>query len=81
MRDIRPEWLAAAARIGVTAGASTPEVLVSETVEALRARGDVKVREIHVVEEDVRFALPLELERMARDRGTAVPARASTRDS
>src|SRR5437773_3173266 len=35
-RDIRPEWLAGAHRIGVTAGASTPEVLVSQTVEALR---------------------------------------------
>ena len=75
VRDIKPEWLADAARIGVTAGASTPEVLVSETVEALRARGDVKVREVHVVDEDVRFALPRELERMARERGTAVPAR------
>ena len=75
VRDIKPEWLEGAGRIGVTAGASTPEVLVSETVEALRARGDVKLREVRVVEEDVRFALPLELERMARERGPAVPAR------
>jgi 4-hydroxy-3-methylbut-2-enyl diphosphate reductase len=75
VRDIRPEWVTGAARIGVTAGASTPEILVSETVESLRARGMVAVREVHVVEEDVKFALPLELERMARERGTPVPAR------
>src|SRR5687767_15823581 len=46
VRDIRPEWIAGAGRIGVTAGASTPEVLVSETVEFLRTRGDVAVREV-----------------------------------
>jgi 4-hydroxy-3-methylbut-2-enyl diphosphate reductase len=62
--DVRPEWLAHARRVGVTAGASTPEVLVTQTVDALRAAG-AAVREVHVVEEDVRFALPSELERMA----------------
>jgi len=71
-RDIRPEWLAGAQRIGVTAGASTPEVLVTQTVEALRHRG-VSVREVHVVDEDVRFALPQELEAIAKERGTTVP--------
>jgi 4-hydroxy-3-methylbut-2-en-1-yl diphosphate reductase len=81
VRDIRPEWLAGAERIGVTAGASTPEVLVTETVEALRARDDVKLREVHVVEEDVRFALPQELERMASDRGMELPARTAIRQS
>ena len=74
-RDIRPEWLAGAQRIGVTAGASTPEVLVSQTVQALRREG-VAVREVHVVEEDVRFALPQELEVIAREHGTALPSRA-----
>src|SRR3972149_675229 len=39
VRDIRREWLAGARRVGVTAGASTPEVLVSQTVEALASRG------------------------------------------
>ena len=67
VRDIRREWLADARRVGVTAGASTPEVLVSETIETLRHDG-VLVREVRVVEEDVRFALPQELERMARER-------------
>ncbi|HEU5193404.1 MAG TPA: 4-hydroxy-3-methylbut-2-enyl diphosphate reductase, partial [Methylomirabilota bacterium] len=60
VRDIQPEWLAGVARVGITAGASTPEILVSQAVETLRGDG-VKVREVHVVEEDVRFALPQEL--------------------
>jgi 4-hydroxy-3-methylbut-2-enyl diphosphate reductase len=81
VRDIREEWLAGAGRVGVTAGASTPEVLVSETVDALRARGHVSVREVRVVEEDVRFALPQELERMARDRGMSMPVRSAMRQS
>jgi 4-hydroxy-3-methylbut-2-enyl diphosphate reductase len=78
--DIRPEWLAGARRIGITAGASTPEMLVAQAVDALRARG-VSVREVHVVEEDVRFALPQELERMAQERGMALPERTAMRQS
>ncbi len=78
VRDIRPEWLEGARRIGVTAGASTPEVLVTETVEALR-REEVEVREVHVVEEDVRFALPQELDHIARERGMALPSRTAMR--
>jgi 4-hydroxy-3-methylbut-2-enyl diphosphate reductase len=79
-RDIRPEWLQGAARVGVTAGASTPEVLVTRTVEALRGDG-VAVREVHVVEEDVRFALPQELEQMAGERGRTLPSRTAMRQS
>jgi 4-hydroxy-3-methylbut-2-enyl diphosphate reductase len=81
VRDIRPEWLAGATRIGVTAGASTPEDLVGATVEALRQRGLPLVREVRVVEEDVRFALPHELEQLALERGMAVPARSAMRQS
>jgi len=80
--DIRPEWLEGVARVGVTAGASTPEFLVAQVVEALAARDDasglpdeVKVREVHVVEEDVRFGLPRELEDIARQAGKGLPAR------
>jgi len=60
--DIQPNWLESARRVGITAGASTPEVLVTQTMEALRGQG-VTVREVHVVEEDVRFAIPQELAR------------------
>jgi 4-hydroxy-3-methylbut-2-enyl diphosphate reductase len=75
--DIRPEWIAGARRIGVTAGASTPEFLVSEVIEALRRLQVVEVREVRVVEEDVRFGLPRELEEMARAVDRPVPRRAS----
>ena len=78
--DIRPEWLENAQRVGITAGASTPEVLVTQTVEALRGQG-VPVREVHVVEEDVRFALPQELARMAEERGMTLPARTAMRQT
>src|SRR5688572_5371988 len=80
VRDIRPEWLEGAKRIGITAGASTPEVLVTQTVEALAGLG-VNVREVHVVEEDVRFALPQELEQMAQERGMTLPSRTVMRQS
>jgi 4-hydroxy-3-methylbut-2-en-1-yl diphosphate reductase len=78
--DIKPEWLARATRVGITAGASTPEMLVTQVVHALRGR-DVGVREVHVVEEDVRFAIPQELERMAQERGMALPERTAMRQS
>jgi 4-hydroxy-3-methylbut-2-enyl diphosphate reductase len=80
VNDIKPEWLVDARRVGITAGASTPEVLVSEAVERLRGHG-VSVREVHVVEEDVRFALPQELERMAEERGLTLPERTAMRQS
>ncbi|MBI1727964.1 MAG: 4-hydroxy-3-methylbut-2-enyl diphosphate reductase, partial [Candidatus Rokubacteria bacterium] len=73
--DIKPEWLDGSKRTGVTAGASTPEFLVTEVVEALQHAGRVAVREVHVVEEDVRFGLPRELEDIARQGGKALPER------
>jgi 4-hydroxy-3-methylbut-2-enyl diphosphate reductase len=74
--DIRPEWLEGTGRIGVTAGASTPEHLVTEVVEELRRRRGSSVQEVHVVEEDVRFGLPRELEDIARAAGKTLPPRA-----
>ncbi len=80
VRDIKPEWLRGARRVGVTAGASAPEVLVTEAVEALRRQG-ATVREIQVGDENVRFALPAELEQMAQERGITLPARTVMRQS
>jgi 4-hydroxy-3-methylbut-2-enyl diphosphate reductase len=57
-------------RVGVTAGASTPEFLVEVVVEFLRSRAAPVLRELNVVEEDVRFGLPHELIEMARQAGT-----------
>jgi len=77
VRDIRPEWLDGVRRIGITAGASTPEILVTQAVEALRRSAGVVVREVRVVDEDVRFGLPGELEQVARETGKAVPPRSA----
>jgi 4-hydroxy-3-methylbut-2-enyl diphosphate reductase len=69
VRDIRTEWLDGIERVGVTAGASTPEFLVREVVDFLQSRGTPVSREFHVVEEDVRFGLPHELLEIAREAG------------
>jgi 4-hydroxy-3-methylbut-2-en-1-yl diphosphate reductase len=59
--DIRPEWLTDSPRIGLTAGASAPEVLVEQVIECLRAWGVDQVDEQAGVREQVVFALPKEL--------------------
>ena len=51
-------WLDGVRRLGVTAGASAPEVLVQELIDACRERFEVTVEEISVTEEDVHFSLP-----------------------
>jgi 4-hydroxy-3-methylbut-2-enyl diphosphate reductase len=56
--DLDPGWLEGMQRVGVTAGASAPEVLVRELVERLRALGASEVREMAGVEEAVVFPLP-----------------------
>jgi 4-hydroxy-3-methylbut-2-enyl diphosphate reductase len=48
--------------VSVTAGASAPEHLVQELVEALQARGYSSLEELDIVDEDVRFQLPQELQ-------------------
>ena len=77
IREIKPEWLEGVTRVGITAGASTPEFLVHEAVEALRRIGAVEAREVHVVEEDVRFGLPHELVEIAKQGDNPIPARLS----
>jgi len=58
---LRPEWIAGKRRIGVTAGASAPEVLVQEVVATLRALGAQSVASLDGVVEKVVFTLPREL--------------------
>jgi len=60
-RDINPAWLVAASAVGLTAGASAPEVLVERVVARLGELGFPRVEEIEVIEEDVVFPLPPEL--------------------
>ena len=61
--DLRPEWIAGKRRIGVTAGASAPEVLVDEVVARLKALGAQSVRSLDGIRETVAFSLPRELSR------------------
>jgi 4-hydroxy-3-methylbut-2-enyl diphosphate reductase len=56
--ELRPEWIAGKARIGLTAGASAPDILVRQVIERLRALGAVSVRTLDGIEETVKFPLP-----------------------
>ncbi len=56
--DLRPEWLLGKTRIGVTAGASAPEVLVTEVIEHLQQLGAGLVEELSGTPENVVFPLP-----------------------
>ncbi len=60
---IRPEWVQGAKKIGITAGASAPEVLVQEVVERLKELGAISVRRMDGTKENVTFPLPKELSR------------------
>jgi 4-hydroxy-3-methylbut-2-en-1-yl diphosphate reductase len=56
--QLRPEWLAGKLHVGVTAGASAPEVLVLEVVEKLKEFGARRVTQLKGIDENVSFPLP-----------------------
>jgi 4-hydroxy-3-methylbut-2-en-1-yl diphosphate reductase len=56
--ELRAEWIAGAEQVGVTAGASAPEVLVREVIDRLRALGAQRVRNVDGVTENVVFPMP-----------------------
>jgi 4-hydroxy-3-methylbut-2-enyl diphosphate reductase len=56
--QIEPAWLVEATRIGVTAGASAPEILVQAVIDRLKSLGAKSVRVLEGVEEHVTFPLP-----------------------
>jgi 4-hydroxy-3-methylbut-2-enyl diphosphate reductase len=60
--QVDPAWLDGVRVIGLTAGASAPEVLVEDVIAALRKIRPVEVRTLDGIEENVRFRLPLDLE-------------------
>ncbi len=64
--EIDPVWLEGKTAIGLTSGASTPEIKVSEVLDYLRERGSLDVREVEVIEENVTFLLPKELRGLAK---------------
>ncbi len=59
--EIQPEWITSASRVGVTAGASAPEVLVRQVIQRLRDLGGNEPVEISGVEENIVFSMPKEL--------------------
>jgi 4-hydroxy-3-methylbut-2-en-1-yl diphosphate reductase len=61
-RDIDWAFLSGAARLGLTAGASAPETLVEEVVDACRSHYEVALEEVAVAREEVRFNLPRSLQ-------------------
>ena len=61
--EIDPAWFAGKQRVGVTAGASAPEVLVDAVIERLRGLGLSTLRQDAGLPENVSFPLPVELQR------------------
>ncbi len=59
--QLNPEWLKDAKTVGITAGASAPEVLVDDVIDALRRIGPVTVSVLPGREENIEFRLPAEL--------------------
>jgi 4-hydroxy-3-methylbut-2-en-1-yl diphosphate reductase len=59
--DIDPEWLEGVQNLGLTAGASAPEVLVEQVSQRLATFGFTNQRDLDLIREDVRFTLPPEL--------------------
>jgi 4-hydroxy-3-methylbut-2-enyl diphosphate reductase len=61
--QLRQEWFDGVQTIGVTSGASVPEVLVGDVLAELAAAGYAEVTEVRTAEEDLMFSLPKELRR------------------
>ncbi len=59
--ELKAEWFEGRQRVGLTAGASAPELLVQQVIERLRALGATSVRTMPGVEETIEFPLPLGL--------------------
>ena len=55
---INPDWLKTSQHVGVTAGASAPELLVQEVITTLQAHGGLSVRDLDGREENITFSLP-----------------------
>jgi 4-hydroxy-3-methylbut-2-en-1-yl diphosphate reductase len=71
--DLQPEWFHGQSRVGLTAGASAPDVLVQQVIARLRELGAVAVRKMEGVEENVHFPLPRGLKE-AGNAGSALHA-------
>ncbi|MDM0000314.1 4-hydroxy-3-methylbut-2-enyl diphosphate reductase [Variovorax sp. J22P240] len=56
--ELKPEWFEGKVRVGLTAGASAPEVLVHEVIDRVKALGALSVRKMNGIEETLKFPLP-----------------------
>jgi 4-hydroxy-3-methylbut-2-enyl diphosphate reductase len=56
--ELQPQWLHGKSRIGLTAGASAPDILVQQVITRLREMGAVSVRTLAGIQETVKFPLP-----------------------
>jgi 4-hydroxy-3-methylbut-2-enyl diphosphate reductase len=68
-REIDPTWVANATNVGVTSGASVPELLVDGVIEFLATQGITNVEEVETAKEHLVFALPPELRRDIKNAG------------
>lgn len=59
--ELQQEWFANAGHIGVTAGASAPEVLIKQVIQRLQDWGASQPQELDGREENITFSLPKEL--------------------
>ena len=56
--ELQPQWFEGKSRVGLTAGASAPEILVRQVIDRLKALGAVSIRKMEGIEETVKFPLP-----------------------
>jgi 4-hydroxy-3-methylbut-2-en-1-yl diphosphate reductase len=56
--ELKPEWLEGKSRVGLTAGASAPQILVEQVVARIKALGAVSVRKMDGIQETVKFPMP-----------------------
>jgi 4-hydroxy-3-methylbut-2-en-1-yl diphosphate reductase len=68
--ELKHEWIDGAGVVGITAGASAPEALVDDVVQALRRRGPLELSVLPGITENVEFRLPVELLRARLERAT-----------
>jgi 4-hydroxy-3-methylbut-2-en-1-yl diphosphate reductase len=69
--EIKEEWISGVTTIGVTSGASVPEILVDGVLTWLAQHGFGDVEEVETIEEHLQFALPPELRRDIKAAGRA----------
>ena len=71
--EIDPAWIEGATTVGVSSGASVPEILVRDVLDRLAASGFGTVEEVRTATEDLMFSLPKELRADLKAAGTPVP--------